>query len=122
MIPSRPACMLFGTKHDNSLLRKDKIAPKRRKSLTKRETSNCERPFYELTLALGLPRLTEISVNRGSDSEPTNRNLTMSSELQNSRLGFGSSFPDFGLVQVCDFFFTVNAVKTDILIGKSYKI
>ena len=33
----------------------------------------------------------------------------------------GSSFPDFGSVQVC-IFLTINVVKTDILSGKSYKI
>ena len=54
---------------------------------------------------LGLPRLTEISVNSGSDSW----------------FGFGSTFPDFGSVQVCTFL-TINVVKTDILTGKSYKI
>ena len=39
--------------------------------------------------------------------------------VQNSRFGFGSSFPDFGSVQVC-IFLTINVVKTDILTGKSY--
>ena len=41
---------------------------------------------------IGLPRLTEISVTRGS---------------RNSRFGFGSSFPDFGSVQVCIQLYTV---------------
>ena len=41
--------------------------------------------------------------------------------FQNSWFGFGSSFPDYGSVQVC-IFLTINVVKTDILSGKSYKI
>ena len=54
---------------------------------------------------LGLPRLTEISVTRGSE-------LTVRFWFVFSRFRVGSG--------LC--FLTTNAVKTDILTGKSYKI
>ena len=55
---------------------------------------------------IGLPRLTEISVTRGSE-------LTVRSRFVFSRFRFGSGL---------HFFLTINVVKTDILTGKSYKI